>query len=203
MGWRRKIKDPVSAREQTLREEIERLEAQIHDLSTQAASPAPPRASARDSARLRPEPPARRNSALSQRTPQPGQLEPRVRSTVLPGGQTAAKPGALPHTGAEQVFEAVDHTRLEAPAEAANRDLYNDLGVRKYDLPTAWQRLRSFFQASPTQNQTFVKLLAAGNIQGLRPLRYEKRVARRRFIMVVILLFLLLWGIFAKWLLHR
>ena len=36
--------------------------------------------------------------------------------------------------------------------------------------------------------------LAAGGIQGLRPLRYEKRVARNRFIFFVIILFLLLLG---------
>ena len=36
--------------------------------------------------------------------------------------------------------------------------------------------------------------LAAGGIQGLRPLRYEKRVARNRFIVFVIILFLALLG---------
>jgi hypothetical protein len=40
-----------------------------------------------------------------------------------------------------------------------------------------------------------VNLLAAGSVQGLRPLRYEKRVARRRFILLVIALTLVLLGI--------
>ena len=37
--------------------------------------------------------------------------------------------------------------------------------------------------------------LAAGGVQGLRPLRYEKRVARNRFIALVIFLFAILVGI--------
>jgi cell division protein FtsB len=42
-----------------------------------------------------------------------------------------------------------------------------------------------------------VNYLAAGGIQGLRPMRYEKRVARNRFIALVIILFLTLLGIVA------
>jgi hypothetical protein len=38
--------------------------------------------------------------------------------------------------------------------------------------------------------------LAAGGIQGLRPLRYEKRKARRRFIVFAGVLFLLPLGAF-------
>jgi predicted nucleic acid-binding Zn ribbon protein len=41
-----------------------------------------------------------------------------------------------------------------------------------------------------------VSYLAAGGIQGLRPLRYEKRVARNRFIAFVAVLVLLLLGTF-------
>jgi hypothetical protein len=41
-----------------------------------------------------------------------------------------------------------------------------------------------------------VSYLAAGGIQGLRPLRYEKRVARNRFIFFVIFLVLILLGTF-------
>ena len=38
--------------------------------------------------------------------------------------------------------------------------------------------------------------LAAGGVQGLRPLRYEKRVARNRFIWLVIAVFVGLFGIY-------
>ena len=45
--------------------------------------------------------------------------------------------------------------------------------------------------------------LAAGGIQGLRPLRYEKRVARNRFIALVIVLLVILLGVFSIFLHNR
>ncbi len=181
MGWLRKKKDPISERARALETEIKQLEARIQELS-QRADPPP--------------------EAVVRPAPAPEQSHPRLRSTALPGGQTVLKPGAAPpaRPASEQVFEEVDHKRLHAPPEAASRALYNELGVRKYDLPGAWQRLRNFFRGSTAQNQTLVKLLAAGNIQGLRPLRYEKRVARRRFLAFVFILFVVLWGLIAMFL---
>ena len=181
MGWLRKKKDPISDRARTLEAEIKQLEARIQELSSQAGQGPPP---------------AARSAPLSE------QAQPRLRSTALPGGQTKLKAGAA-LSGApapEQVFEEVDHKRLHAAPEVTSRALYNEMGMRKYDLPGAWQRLRNFFRGSTAQNQTLVKLLAAGNIQGLRPLRYEKRVARRRFVAFVLVLFLLLWGVIAMFL---
>jgi len=40
-----------------------------------------------------------------------------------------------------------------------------------------------------------VNYLAAGGVHGLRPMRYEKRVARNRFILLIIVLFLILLGV--------
>ena len=40
-----------------------------------------------------------------------------------------------------------------------------------------------------------MKYLAAGGVQGLRPMRYEKRVARNRFIVLVVVLFVILLGV--------
>ncbi len=45
--------------------------------------------------------------------------------------------------------------------------------------------------------------LAAGGIQGLRPLRYEKRVARNRFIFFVTILTLVLLGMLLWSVRHR
>ncbi len=181
MGWLRKKKDPISERAQALETEIKQLEARIQELSVQAQPPPDP---------------------APTRPAQPARPQPRLRSTALPGGHTVLKAGGASPTrpAAEQVFEEVDHKRLHAPPEAAGRALYNELGMRKYDLPGAWQRLCNFFRGSSAQNQTLVKLLAAGNIQGLRPLRYEKRVARRRFLVFVFILFVVLWGIIAMFL---
>jgi hypothetical protein len=48
-----------------------------------------------------------------------------------------------------------------------------------------------------------VSYLAAGGIQGLRPMRYEKRVARNRFILLVVILFFTLLGIITVFVRHR
>ncbi len=68
--------------------------------------------------------------------------------------------------------------------------------MRKYDLPALLRRIRSWFQGPAATNPKLISYLAAGGIQGLRPLRYEKRKARRRFILLVCILFLLLLGTF-------
>ena len=44
-------------------------------------------------------------------------------------------------------------------------------------------------------NPKLVNYLAAGSIQGLRPLRYEKRVARNRVIALTVILVAVLGGI--------
>ncbi|MBI5383751.1 MAG: hypothetical protein HZA90_03600 [Verrucomicrobia bacterium] len=167
MGWFNHKKDPISKRARELQAQIEQLEAQIHNLSAEAA-----------------------------------RSQPRLRSTTLPALKETARPAppgpANPTKPAsEQVFEKVDHQRLQASPDAEAQVLYNELGVRKYDLPGAWSRMKNAFRSAPAPNQPFVKLLAAGNIQGLKPLRYERRVARRRFVVFAILLFLALWALLA------
>ena len=89
----------------------------------------------------------------------------------------------------EPVFEEVKPLR---PAEeTAAPDQFNEFGVRKYDLPGLFGRLRQHFRRPTTSNPRLVTYLAAGGVQGLRPLRYEKRVARNRFIVLVIFLFVI------------
>jgi len=123
---------------------------------------------------------------------QQGPEEPRLRPNQLPRrhGQTPLR---------EPIFEPVDHRRLQ-PANEEDRTTsshYNDLGVRKYDLSAAWRRLRSHLGGPTANNPKLVTYLAAGSIKGLRPLRYEKRVARNRFIALFVILVCLLWGIAA------
>ncbi len=95
----------------------------------------------------------------------------------------------------EPIFELVDQDRLQTRQETTSPHHYNELGVRKYDLPALWQRVRQQFRGPSTTNPKLVSYLAAGGIQGLRPMRHEKRVARNRFIALVIFLFLMLLGI--------
>ena len=119
---------------------------------------------------------------------------PRMRSTALP---RATKP-ATPPTPTEPVFEKVDTNRLMKPAEPRNTsDHFNEFGVRKFDLPALLRRLRELFHGPTANNPKLVSYLAAGGIQGMRPLRREKRIARNRTIALAIILLLALLGMIA------
>jgi hypothetical protein len=177
MAWFKKKPDLISDRARALNEEIAALEAQIQRLD-----------------------------AERQHAPPPAKL----RSTAMPHGDTIQRspepetPASKPETRnpkpeapkpREPIFEEVDQDRLKARGEVATPDHYNDLGVRKYDLPALLRRIRNHFRGPSTNNPKLVHYLAAGGVQGLRPLRYEKRVARNRFVFFVVILFFALLGI--------
>ncbi len=133
---------------------------------------------------------------LSSQTP-PSPPSPRLRSTALPDGHTVTAPAQV--VSHEPIFEEAGHNATTSTVDAEmTRDHYNELGVRKYDLVAVGRRLRQLFHGPPANNPKLINYLASGSIHGLRPLRHEKRVARNRFIGAAIVLFLLLWGIFAK-----
>jgi hypothetical protein len=121
---------------------------------------------------------------------------PRFRSTALPHGATIARshePAPPPKPVHEPVFEEIKSLRAED--ETASPDQFNELGVRKYDLPALLNRLRRQFSRPESGNPRLVTYLAAGGVRGLRPLRCEKRKARRRFIVLVGILLVTLFGI--------
>jgi hypothetical protein len=128
-----------------------------------------------------------------------------LRSTALPHGSThnhasteATASVPTPSSVHEPIFEDIDQNRLKARTEAPTTpEHYNELGVRKYDLPALLGRFRNHLRGPSTTNPKLVSYLAAGGIQGLRPLRYEKRVARNRFILLVAILFVILLGLVA------
>lgn len=169
MALFRKKADPISDRARALTDEIAALEEQIKKLDTQL--------------RLKQEHPRLRSPALPH-----GLLTPhRVEEPPPPA------PARAVH---EPIFEEIDRNRLKARGEnGTTPEHYNELGVRKYDLPALVRRIRNQFHGPSTTNPKLVNYLAAGGIQGLRPLRYEKRVARNRFIFFVVVLFLVLLGI--------
>ncbi|MBI4657426.1 MAG: hypothetical protein HY735_01030 [Verrucomicrobia bacterium] len=138
---------------------------------------------------------------LSQRA-EKEQSQPHVRSRVVPQSSQGQKalgfspPNASVTGGHEPVFEPVDHRTMASFSQSeTGSSHYNDLGMRKYDLVGAWRRLRNHLHGPATGNSKLVSYLAAGTIKGLRPLRYEKRVARNRFVALAILLLLLIFGI--------
>lgn len=119
---------------------------------------------------------------------------PRVRSTAVPHGPTVDRPPAP--APKDPIFERVETGK---PADAAELDSsaahYNELGIRKYDLLGMFRRLQGHLRGPSTTNPKLVSYLAAGSIKGLRPLRYEKRIARNRFIVLSVILAGFLWGI--------
>jgi hypothetical protein len=172
MGIFKKRTDPISDRAKALSDEIAALEAKIQQLDDQLHH-------------------------------NPGRKVSGLRSTALPDGRTISHSGEPPGPvssasplSQEPIFEQVDQNRLKARGETASTpEHYNELGVRKYDLPALLRRLRNQFSGPSATNPKLVNYLAAGGIQGLRPMRYEKRVARNRFVALVVFLFLMLVGI--------
>jgi hypothetical protein len=156
--------DPISERARALNEQISSLEAEIKKLDSQL-----------------------------QRAPTP-----KLRSTAIPHSITVSRktePPPQPKISvSEPVFEEINKKSLQSNVEAETPDRYNELGVRKYDLPALWTRLRDQFRRPTTSNPRLVNYLAAGGVHGLRPLRYEKRVARNRFIAFTIFLLIILFG---------
>jgi hypothetical protein len=165
MGWLPKKPDPVTARTRALNAEIAALQQQIKKLDVQVGRTG---------------------------------TGPRLRPAAVPHGANvghAAPPAPTP-AATEPIFEDVNQSRLQAKVESvAPPEHFNELGVRKYDLAGLIARWKNNFRGPAASNPRLVNYLAAGGVQGLRPMRYEKRVARNRFIAFALGLFLLLIGI--------
>jgi len=199
MGLFKKKRDPISERAKTLNEQISALQAEIERLSLASAGAETVEKAAQQAAHhpSDPSPP----NALSASTVT-GSAQPRLRSTAFPKKRQPAKPAPAPANAnananpfSDPAFEDVSQNAAKEPPEPATAAHYNDLGVRKYDLASWWRRWTNHLKGPPTSNPRLVNYLAAGSIQGLRPLRYEKRVARNRFIVFVVVLLLALWGL--------
>lgn len=170
MSWWKKKVDPISEKTRSLNSEIAALEAQIKRLDAEL---------------------------------QGGKPQSRVRSTTLqreaedgPGSAARASAPKSTSTPREPIFENVDQRGLKAKAaQPVNSDHFNELGVRKYDATALVGRVKEVFRGSTPMNPRLVSYLAAGGMQGLQPLRREKRVARNRFIALTVILFLILLGI--------
>ena len=89
-----------------------------------------------------------------------------------------------------------------APVSPVADPRVNQHGVRKFDLASVLARVREQFKGPSTGNPRMVQYLAAGTVHGLRPLRYERRVARNRFIGLFVLLVFVLFGLAKVYLLN-
>ena len=184
MGLFKKKADPITERAHALNQQIADLESQIAQLAdkleAQPVEPPPDQLPSKPQRSIPPEPPA-------------GQ--PRLRSTAFPQKQVVV------HSAAEEpVFEDVPNNPFKANGEEPPEEPEPDIGVRKGTLSEMWQRLQNHFRTPPAANPKLVSYLAAGSIQGLRPLRYEKRVARNRTIALMIILIIVIWGLLAVFL---
>jgi hypothetical protein len=176
MGLFSKKADPIASKAKELEEQIAQVQLQIKKLNRKLETPEPE--------------PARPHLAQKSNGHEHLIAPPSVRSSVSPQGPRSAQIRNVPR---EPIFESVEHAS-PATASEQSKAQFNDLGVRKYDLPGAWRRLVGYFRGPSTHNPKLVSYLAAGSIRGLRPLRYEKRVARNRFVMMsVFLVFILYW----------
>jgi len=177
MGWRKKQEaaDPFEARSKALADQIRKLEKQIQDL---AESPAPPpsKPSAIPASSLVPAPTSKPLAAAAPRPSQPTTSRQAPAATPLP-----KPPPPTPPTTA--IGSPQGDTRV------------NPHGIRKFDLAALWSRLQNHFRGPNANNPRMVQYLAAGSVHGLRPLRYERRVARNRFIGLFVLLVLILFGL--------
>ncbi|HEY1787852.1 MAG TPA: hypothetical protein VGJ73_06835 [Verrucomicrobiae bacterium] len=159
------LNDPIAERARSLNDQISSLEAEIKKLDSQI-----------------------------QRAPAP-----KLRSTAIPHGNTVSRKAEPPPTApkpaaaAEPVFEEIKTLKPAGESESADR--FNELGVRKYDFPALVQKVCDLFKRPTANNPRLVHYLAAGGVHGLRPLRYEKRVARNRFWWLTISLLFILFGI--------
>jgi cell division protein FtsB len=103
---------------------------------------------------------------------------------------------ARPPSADSVVFESVRPEALAATRAPGPEEVHlNDLGGRKVNIPALWRSLKRRALGEPASDPRLISYLAAGNIHGLRPLRHERRVARNRFILWSLALFLFLWGL--------
>jgi len=116
--------------------------------------------------------------------------QPRLRSTAMPHSPPLSQTRA-----SEPIFEKVDHVGISTSEHESAPQRSDRPGSNQFVLFKLWSRLTNWFRTPPPANPKLLNLLAAGNIQGLRPLRYEKRVERNRFIFLVAIFLLMLWGI--------
>ncbi len=196
MAWFKKKKSPIDQRLEELDRQMAELEALARRQQQEAARAAQAQPAPDAS---RPSQPPAANRSAGPAAPPP---KPRFRTTVTPKG-VAPIHGIEPH---EVDFfarkdKAVDFS-LEAEERAASKPSSEP---EKTELPSPtqnqihdfidWVLRRGVQPKEPHPKERLASYLTTGSFQRLKPLRYERRVARTRFailaLIVVVVLILL------------
>jgi len=72
-------------------------------------------------------------------------------------------------------------------------DYFQDNTLKKFDLIGFINKIKKSLKGQTPSNPQLITLLASGNKHGLRPLRKEQKIARNRFIILVLMFLFLLW----------
>ena len=186
MGLFKKKPDPINERARALNDQIASLEKEIARLADKLENEPP-------EPEPQPEkPPIAREREQPVRSSEPPAGAPRLRSTAFPQSQVVVHSQAT-----DPVFEDVPNNPFKTNGHEPEPEPEPDIGVRKGNVSEMWKRIQDQFRTPPASNPKLVSYLAAGSIQGLRPLRYEKRVARNRAIALIVVLGLVIWGLIA------
>ncbi len=174
MSWWRFKRDPWKARERELKSRILTLEQEIRLLEQRLSNAAGGVGS--DS-----------GASSSAEDAPPGD----------PGARFGEVKRALPAVGEKEpaLVEIRPVRPRLGPSSPPPPELYNEFGVRRYDLPAAWRRWRERLRGARASSPELVQLLAAGGAPGLRSLRVEQRIARNRALALLIGLALVVAGI--------
>ncbi len=123
----------------------------------------------------------------------------RTTSTRLKPGASQTEEGSM-----ASMFETIEHESLGLGEKTRDpKSHYNTQGVKKLD-PLGWLK-RQTEKTPASESETvekggtnkWVHYMATGGVQGLEPLRREKRIARNRFLLMFGIFLLILFGIFA------
>jgi hypothetical protein len=128
--------------------------------------------------------------------------EPKFQRTTSSKAKTSEVSNGQPPL--ESMFETIEHETLGLKEpERDTKAHYNTQGVKKLD-PMGWLKRQSekspdsSHSTSEQENTTkWVQYMATGGVQGIEPLRREKRIARNRFLLMFALFLVILCGIFA------
>ena len=112
-----------------------------------------------------------------------------------PGPKSPRRVAGSPASEAEPAFEEIPVRSPTAGRSDPPVDDAAQMGLKRSVWWQRWHRWKGRFVDPPPANAKLVNYLAVGGIQGFRPLRYERRIARNRILFVCVVLGLLMWAI--------